>query len=297
MKLRFPLRCLLIFSLLSTFDRNEVVGQNYNNILNYRGSATPVNGVKIKTNIPFVNSSCMPTIFIDGYSYGKGRNISLKISFYIYTDVFVKPTISSSGGDTPRVLLSNENGKVVIFIDDKVYIQQFTVSAFSMMNPGTGSFTGWTVADEAVTGTSTAELTYTNGLSGDVNFSGGIWNKTGNVGIGTITPTEKLAVNGKIRAKEIKVEASPWPDYVFAPSYRLMPLGDIESFIKTNGHLPDVPSAKEVAHSGIEVGANQAVLLKKIEELTLHLIELKKEMTEQKAEINSLRASSVQKKF
>lgn len=98
----------------------------------------------------------------------------------------------------------------------------------------------------------------------------------GNVGIGIFRPGERLAVNGKIRAREVKVENTNWPDYVFKPSYRLMPLNQVESFIKENGHLPEVPSANEVERNGIEIGANQAVLLKKIEELTLHLIEMEK---------------------
>ncbi|MNK15610.1 hypothetical protein D3C87_337570 [compost metagenome] len=102
----------------------------------------------------------------------------------------------------------------------------------------------------------------------------------GNVGIGTLTPTEKLSVNGKIRAQEIKVETANWPDYVFEPSYKLMPLSRIANFIQTNGHLPDVPSAKEVAQNGIEVGNIQSLLVKKIEELTLHLIDMDKKLTE-----------------
>ncbi|ANH80050.1 hypothetical protein A8C56_02790 [Niabella ginsenosidivorans] len=98
----------------------------------------------------------------------------------------------------------------------------------------------------------------------------------GNVGIGVLIPSEKLSVNGNIRAKEIKVETANWPDYVFKPGYQLMPLNRVESFIQEHGHLPDVPSAREVAEKGIDVGANQAILLKKIEELTLHIIELEK---------------------
>lgn len=101
----------------------------------------------------------------------------------------------------------------------------------------------------------------------------------GNVGIGTMSPTEMLSIKGKIRAQELKIEAGTtgnWPDYVFKPTYKLTPLPELEQFIKTHQHLPEVPSAKDVAVNGIEVGMNQALLLKKIEELTLHIIEMNK---------------------
>ncbi|MFL9485708.1 bZIP transcription factor [Chitinophagaceae bacterium LWZ2-11] len=97
-----------------------------------------------------------------------------------------------------------------------------------------------------------------------------------NIGIGTTTPTEKLSVNGNIRSKKIIVTQNGWPDYVFDSAYTLTPLAHVEQFIKDNKHLPDVPSAKEVADKGLDVGDNQAVLLKKIEELTLYMIEMKK---------------------
>ncbi|GAB3423650.1 hypothetical protein [Niabella aquatica] len=112
---------------------------------------------------------------------------------------------------------------------------------------------------------------------------------SGNVGIGTATPAEKLSVNGKIRAKEIKVETSNWPDYVFKPSYQLMPLQEVSHFITQNGHLPGVSSAKEVEQNGIDLGANQAVLLKKIEELTLYVIEQNKIIEQQGKEIKTLK--------
>jgi len=111
----------------------------------------------------------------------------------------------------------------------------------------------------------------------------------GNVGIGTANPTEKLAVNGKIRAKEIKVEASNWPDYVFEEGYKVGTLEKLESYIKTNKHLPEVPGAKEVETNGIELGEMNKLLLKKIEELTLYVIELKKENVEQQKQLDQLK--------
>jgi hypothetical protein len=100
----------------------------------------------------------------------------------------------------------------------------------------------------------------------------------GNVGIGTITPSDRLSVNGNIRAKEVKVEVTNWPDYVFKQDYDLLKLADVKAYIDQNHHLPDVPSAQEVAKEGINLGEVNAKLLKKIEELTLYLIEKDKEL-------------------
>ena len=105
------------------------------------------------------------------------------------------------------------------------------------------------------------------------------------VGIGTLTPQEALSVNGKIRAHEIKVEvgSANWPDYVFDASYSPASLSEIEDFIRLNKHLPEVPSAKEVEENGIDLGSMNGKLLKKIEELTLHLIEKEKQLNAEKA--------------
>jgi hypothetical protein len=106
----------------------------------------------------------------------------------------------------------------------------------------------------------------------------------GNIGIGTNQPMEKLSVNGKICAKEVRVTLSGWPDFVFTKDYSLMSLQAIEQYIKTNQHLPDIPNATEVEENGIQLGEMNALLLKKIEELTLHLIDLQKQIDELKAE-------------
>jgi hypothetical protein len=102
---------------------------------------------------------------------------------------------------------------------------------------------------------------------------------SGNVGIGTGNPTQKLSVNGTIRAKEVIVDTG-WSDYVFADDYQLAPLSEIETHIKAERHLPGIPSAQEVAEHGVSMGEMQAKLLAKIEELTLHQIAQEKRYTE-----------------
>jgi hypothetical protein len=100
----------------------------------------------------------------------------------------------------------------------------------------------------------------------------------GNVGIGTTDPKGyKLAVAGKAIAEEVTVKLQAnWPDYVFEPTYHLSPLDSIKTYIDKNKHLPEVPSAKEMEKNGVNLGEMNMLLLKKIEELTLYVIELKK---------------------
>jgi hypothetical protein len=104
----------------------------------------------------------------------------------------------------------------------------------------------------------------------------------GNVGIGTSNPGSfKLAVEGKIGAREVQVIlTNPWPDYVFEREYKLPSLDEVQSYIDQNKHLPDMPSAKELEKNGVLLGEMNALLVKKIEELTLYMIELKKENKE-----------------
>jgi hypothetical protein len=108
-------------------------------------------------------------------------------------------------------------------------------------------------------------------------------NAAGNLGIGTANPTEKLAVNGNIKCKQVEVSLTGWSDFVFEDDYVLMPLAEVDAFIRENNHLPGVPSADEVITNGANLGEMDAILLKKIEELTLYVIELKKENEELKS--------------
>jgi hypothetical protein len=140
---------------------------------------------------------------------------------------------------------------------------------------------------------------------------------TGNLGLGTSTPTEKLDVagniytNGKILINQANTAAvapyslavngsaiftkavvklnAAWPDYVFKSTYKLPSLNELEKYLQNNQHLPEVPSATEVEKNGIDLGSNQAILLKKVEELTLYIIGQQKQMEIQQKQIDELK--------
>jgi len=99
----------------------------------------------------------------------------------------------------------------------------------------------------------------------------------GNVGIGTITPDEKLTVNGTIKCRKVKVTATAGADFVFEPNYKLMNLQELENYVKTKKHLPEIATANEMQTNGLDLGENNIKLLQKIEELTLYIIELNKQ--------------------
>jgi hypothetical protein len=109
----------------------------------------------------------------------------------------------------------------------------------------------------------------------------------GNVGIGTTNPTYKLSVNGTIRAKEIIVD-SGWSDFVFEETYVLPPLDEVEKYIYANKHLPGIPSETEVKENGVTLGIVSSKLLQKIEELTLYVINQKKENDSLKARLAAI---------
>ncbi|PWL39608.1 hypothetical protein DKG77_01885 [Flagellimonas aquimarina] len=103
----------------------------------------------------------------------------------------------------------------------------------------------------------------------------------GKVGIGTAAPDSKLTVKGNIHAEEVKVDLSvPGPDYVFKKGYGLKSLEEVQNYIEQYGHLPNIPSAKEMEEDGIQLGEMNMKLLEKIEELTLYTLEQEKKLKE-----------------
>ena len=129
-------------------------------------------------------------------------------------------------------------------------------------------------------------LKITNGSTGDGSiYAGGSSPNyfAGNVGIGTLAHNDyKLAVNGQALFTKVKVQLfGSWPDYVFEKDYKLPSLAEVEDFIRQNHHLPGIPTAHEIEKDGLDVGESQAVLLRKIEELTLYVIDLNKKLEAQ----------------
>ena len=110
------------------------------------------------------------------------------------------------------------------------------------------------------------------------NFTGsgnGVFSGTLTVGSGF-----SCAADGALKVKSLKVTTTDWPDYVFGDSHRLMPLPEVESYINANGHLPEVPSAEEAEANGVDLGEMNRLLLQKVEELTLYVIDLQKQLDE-----------------
>ncbi len=111
---------------------------------------------------------------------------------------------------------------------------------------------------------------------------------TGDVAVGrsTVPTGYKMAVEGKIRSREVRVDQENWPDYVFEKDYDLPTLDEIQKYIDKNGHLPNIPSAKEVESNGIELGEMNKLLLEKIEELILYTLIQENKIQSQEKIIN-----------
>ena len=174
------------------------------------------------------------------------------------TELDVKGIIKSTDGVGNTLFLSSgSNGS---------YIRSFGSQNFSLRDTGGSSKFNFNLS------------------SGDADFDGAL-------GVGNVqVPTGyKLAVGGKVIAEEIKVKLqSSWPDYVFKKDYKLLSVEEVEEYIKKNGHLPKMPSAKEVEKEGFELGEMNKKLLEKIEELTLYTIQQEKRINQLMKRVETL---------
>lgn len=183
-----------------------------------------------------------------------------------------------------------QNGNSTYVLQDKIGI--------GSQNPATKLFVSDDVSAHVGVGIDNGDFPWFLGMNKDINSNSTLYvtdlnamgssdtaflaiSTTGNVGIGMNSPEYKLDVKGDIRATEVKIQhPDQWYDFVFDKNYGLPTPADVEQFIRKNGHLPEIPDRQTVLSEGFEVGEFSGLLLKKIEELTLYIIDQEKRIKE-----------------
>jgi hypothetical protein len=178
--------------------------------------------------------------------------------------------LGGSGGDYGSI------GYGYLYTNSSLSYKYSVIDYASQLRFDQGGFTFNTAASGSSIG---SPVTFTSAM---------VIKNNGNVGIGS-NPDHKLDVKGTVHAEEVLVDLNvPGPDYVFEPDYNLLSLKETEGYININKHLPEVPSAKEMEADGIKLKEMNLLLLKKVEELTLHLIQMEKTVQEQNERIQTL---------
>jgi uncharacterized coiled-coil protein SlyX len=248
--------------------------------INHKDAVTSY-GIRLLTNVDQVQGL--------QFQYAPPVNAETGLSYA--TSMFIKAANGNVGIGT-----TNPNNKLQIADGADDATSYGSVQIIRPTNPGDNRFhLSFIRNGQMVSGIGYVSGTNTLGIWAGVNTQpvpviSFLQNQS--VGIGTTkTDVYKLAVEGAIGARKVVVNTATWADYVFDSSYDLKTLDKVEQFIKVNKHLPEVPSAATVEKEGVDLGNNQVVLLKKIEELTLYLIEQNKEMqllNKQMAEQNKI---------
>jgi hypothetical protein len=278
-------------------------------IMTLRPTGLTLGNVGIGTTTPLSGGAAASWLTLNGtssYSGGVVYSINGTAKGFSYIDndgLFTQQAISSgqkfvvNGTTTAMTMLSSgnigigttsPNGKLNIF-DPTAGNSLIVLSRAT--NPAVKALDITLDSDNTVFTTANADLNFKTNFNGGATLSTMYLNYQGNVAIGTTDPQgHKLAVNGDIIATKITVKPyGNWPDYVFKPTYNLPSLSEVKTYIDQNHHLPDIPSAATVEKDGQDIGEMNKLLLKKVEELTLYLIEEQKQNKQQQVELDSLK--------
>jgi hypothetical protein len=295
----------------------------------YTPNAT-IQGSSINTNIGIGTTSPTNALTVQKVSGGTGFSgtngtggvrVNWSTGFGVALDAWDGNTprwgITKFNGNTPTVILEGQYNSNDVYFNSGGNIGIGTTSptnaltvqkvsggtGFSGTN-GTGGVrvnwsTGFGVALDAWDGnTPRWGITKFNGntptviLEGQYNSNDVYFNSGGNIGIGTTSAKYKLDVCGTIRANEVKVDLTGIcvPDFVFKKDYKLMSLKELEKFVTTKQHLPEIASEKEMIEDGLNMKEFQMKLLQKMEEMTLYIIEQNKKNEKQEQELKILKA-------
>ena len=302
----------VLLTIISTVLTISVNAQNttFNNVS--IGLDAPVYGVKIKANFPGVTSGWARGFSIAnetgdqnyitlGTFGGTVNGVSSINNSYIGTDwnnqymtflpngnIGVGTTNPRAHLDVAKHLSENQIGTIFGRLPEGDTIGSGTflgVRGYATQGPDDYNVKSFSIVHDFYGQTNSSVNFYRGGsiLGGFITFNTSdntekmrIWSN-GNVGIGTTNPTSKLTVAGNIASREVKVTVDAGADFVFEKDYDLPSLESVDKFIKENKHLPEIASAQEMQKDGINLSEMNIKLLQKIEELTLYVIEMKKE--------------------
>ncbi|MEP1095926.1 MAG: hypothetical protein ABJG78_12495 [Cyclobacteriaceae bacterium] len=229
---------------------------------------------------------------VGGTAQFRGTDRTSHFSYSTNEDTYIR-----GGKMNANVLINDNGGNVGIGTSAPTYAKLqvrggATHELFAVNRPDSdvpALYLGNDGSNRAAIASNNADLTFGRDYAGAYTEYARIQNGTGNLGIGTTTPDEKLTVKGRIHTEEVLVDLSvSAPDYVFAKDYNLPTLESVEAYIRSEHHLPEIPSAKEMEADGVELGTMNMLLLKKIEELTLYQIDMMKVIKEQNKRIEQI---------